>query len=111
MSVAGRAPGLTPGPEPGPILRMKFIGALGLASTRAKRPAGVVEGGKGGCGWLCVRLLVVDEAREYANGAAAAPMPVLVLAPVGDERAQLGGKMGRLGWRIKACIRRETSCW
>ncbi len=36
---------------PGGILRMKFIGAFGLASAREKRPAvEVAEGGKGCCG-------------------------------------------------------------
>lgn len=37
---------LLPLPPPEGILRMKFIGALGLASARLKRPA-VAEGGKG----------------------------------------------------------------
>jgi hypothetical protein len=36
---------------PGWILRMKFIGAFGLASARENRPAvEVAEGGKGCCG-------------------------------------------------------------
>lgn len=39
---------------PGGILRMKFMGALGLASARVKRPA-VAAGGNGGCGGLFVR--------------------------------------------------------
>jgi hypothetical protein len=36
---------------PGWILRMKFMGAFGLASARENRPAvEVAEGGKGCCG-------------------------------------------------------------
>lgn len=37
---------------PGVILRMKFIGAVGCASAREKRPdAATAEGGNGGGGW------------------------------------------------------------
>ncbi len=47
---------------PGWILRMKFMGALGLASAREKRPAvEVAEGGKGCCGYTFVRTGAVAE--------------------------------------------------
>jgi hypothetical protein len=41
---------------------MKFIGAFGLASARANRPAvAVAEGGKGCCGYMFVRTGAVAE--------------------------------------------------
>lgn len=53
--------------EPGGILRMKFMGALGFASARENKPAAdVAEGGNGCCGYTFVRTVVAGRGGTYA---------------------------------------------
>lgn len=66
-------------------LRIKFIGADGLAEARGKRPdAAVAEGGKGCCGCTVTRRMALD----------------------GMDVS--GGVMGIEGWRVVAWRRRFT---
>ena len=69
------------------ILRMKFIGALGLDSEREKRPEVEVAEGGNGC-WVFAAF------RAFAGGG-----------------TEAGGKSGMFGCETVACIKSETSCW
>lgn len=75
----------------GAILRIKFIGALGLASVREKRPAmDVAEGGTGCVMWFVVGRDVFCDWRGWRGGG-------------------LAGNIGISGWRAEALTRSDTS--
>lgn len=85
---------------------MKFIGALGFASARENKPAvDVAEGGKGCCGYTFVRTVVAG--RRGGTYACA------WIGRFADAVATGGvaGKIGKLGYKVVACKRRETKCW
>lgn len=83
---------------------MKFIGALGLASARENKPAvDVAEGGKGCCGYTFVRTVVAGRGGTYACAWKG--------TFVGTAIRGVFGKIGKLGYKVVACKRRETKCW
>lgn len=88
---------------------MKFIGALGLASAREKRPAAeVAEGGKGCCGYTCVRTVELRGICACVFACACTEGSTLMKALTGAGGFE--GNRGRSGCIVVACKRRETKC-